>query len=64
MSTRESLVVRTTLTIETLMTNMVNEKIPVSANLFRYSIDAFQRRFIDTKITCALSGSVANANIL
>lgn len=44
--------------IEMLMINMVKEKMPVSANFFRYSIDAFQRRFVDTKITCALSGLI------
>ena len=57
-SSREPLVVRTTLMIETLMMNMVKEKMPVSANFFRYSIDAFQRRFVDTKIPCALSGLI------
>ena len=38
--------------------NMVKEKMPVNANFFRYSIDAFQRRFVDTRITFALSGLV------
>ena len=42
--------------IETPMMIIVKEKMPVSANFFRYSIDAFQRRFVDTKMTCALSG--------
>lgn len=50
-----SLVVRTTRMIETLMMNTVKEKMPVKASFFLTSIDAFQRRFVDIKITGALS---------
>ena len=38
--------------IATLMMNIVKEKIADSASFFRYSIDAFQRRSIDIRITC------------
>lgn len=42
--------------MEKLMMNAVKQKMPVSASFFRSSIDAFQRRFVDIKITGALSG--------
>lgn len=41
--------------IETLMTNIVKEKIPASASFFRRPIDAFQSRFVDMRMTSALS---------
>lgn len=37
------------------MMNSVKEKMPVNANFFLISIDAFQRMFVDIKITGALS---------
>ena len=43
--------------IEKLMTNIVKEKMPISASFFRSSIDAFQRRFVESRITVALSDS-------
>ena len=38
------------------MTTIVKEKMPVSANFFLISIEAFQRRFIEIRITGVLSG--------
>lgn len=46
--------------IEKLMTNIVKEKMPISASFFRSSIDAFQRRFVDSRITAASSNSFSN----
>ena len=37
------------------MMKIVKEKMPLSANFFLNSIEAFQRRFVDTKITDCLS---------
>lgn len=54
-SSRVPLVVRTTRVIETLMMKIVKERMPVNASFFLTSIDAFQRRCIDIRITGALS---------
>lgn len=43
--------------IETPMMNTVKENMPVNASFFLIPIDAFQRRFVDIKITGALSNS-------
>ena len=43
--------------IETPMMNIVKENMPVNASFFLTPIDAFQRRFVDIKITSALSDS-------
>ena len=37
--------------IETLMMNIVKQKIPVSASFFRSSTDAFHRRVVEITIT-------------
>ena len=37
--------------IETLMMMIVKQNIAVSASFFRNSTDAFQRRFVDIRIT-------------
>lgn len=42
--------------IETLMMNIIKQKMPVSASFFRNSTDVFQRRFVDTRITGTSSG--------
>ena len=44
--------------MDTQMTNTVKEKMPVSANFFLISMEAFQRRFIEIRITGALLGGV------
>ena len=44
-----------TRTIETLMMNMVKENMPANASFFLTSIDAFQRRYVDSSITGAFS---------
>ena len=54
-SIRCPLVVRTTRMTETLMTNIVKEKMPVRASFFRSSIDAFHRRLADSSITSVSS---------
>ena len=36
----------------TLMMNIVREKTANNASFFRYSMDAFQRRFVDIRMTC------------
>ena len=54
---------RTTLVIETPMMNVVKEKMPVNASFFLTSIDAFQRMFIDIRMTCALSDSALRPKI-
>lgn len=41
--------------MEKLMMNAVKQKMPVRASFFRNSTDAFQRRFVDIRITGALS---------
>ena len=55
-SRRGPSVVRTIRMIETLMMNIIKQKMPVSASFFRNSTDAFQRRFVDTRITGTSSG--------
>ena len=42
--------------MEKLMMNAVKQNMPVSASFFRSSTDAFQRRFVDIRITGMLSG--------
>ncbi len=37
------------------MTNTVKEKMPVSASFFLIPIEAFQRRFVDIRITSVFS---------
>ena len=37
------------------MTNTVKEKMPVNASFFLIPIEAFQRRFVDIRITGAFS---------
>ena len=44
--------------MDTQMTNIVKEKMPMSANFFLISIEAFQRRFTEIRITGNLSGGV------
>lgn len=41
--------------IATPMMKIVKEKMPVNASFFLTSIDAFQRRFVDIRITGGLS---------
>lgn len=53
-SSRDPLVVRTTRTMEKPMMNAVKQKMPVRANFFRSSTDAFQRIFVDIRITGAV----------
>lgn len=62
-SSRGPLVVRTTRVIETLMTNIVKEKMPVNASFFLTSINAFQRRFVDIRITSELSDSAIESQM-
>ena len=44
--------------MDTQMTIIVKEKMPMSANFFLISIEAFQRRFIEIRITGTLSGGM------
>lgn len=41
--------------IETLIMSIVKEKIPVNASFFLTSIEAFQRKFVDIRITGVMS---------
>ena len=47
----------------TLMTNIVKEKMADNASFFRYSIDAFQSRVVDIRITCVLLDTAFNFRI-